>query len=375
MRKVPLEVRITILLSFIGLAFALPSVIDFFSNRNIEKKPLSISSASLPGSSMYYEKVGIPDDSVFEKKYVSEINWVEYGDPSYTQFGLRIENLDTGSEVAISKKLPIKITKYKKPLSNRVTNVLAPTEPIGGGGGSVVVPFEAVLDPDNEYLWFASPVDRSVNEGETAGMSDVVTSSLTLADYYYFDPGDVELFDVTVFFTQPGEYEFQIGIDLIDEDRIKTIWFEKTYTVNILKQMNVWDIVESGPAGFTDARLGAIENVATCTFIEPTDNVQANIFSYYRCVAPLNQNHANTSNNYTEMPLCSSSDSNRVSVGGHAYYCIFDNKPMPDLAVIDGPFCNNPKYPYWSVMDSYGEVSIIPEFDELTGEYRICPFE
>lgn len=375
MKKLSLELRITILFSIIGLAFALPSVIDFFSNRKIEKIPLSISSASLPGYSMDFSIVGIPGDSVFKRKYVSEENWEEFGNPAYKQISLRIENLDTGSEVAISERLPIRITKYKKPLSNKVTDVLAPSEPIGGGGGSVVVPFKAVLDPDNEDMWFASIVDRTISEDETGGVSDAVTSSQTLADYYYFDPGDVEIFVVTVFFTQPGEYEFQVGLDLIDEDKIKTIWFEYTFTLNILKQMNVWDLLGSERAGFPDDRLGPIENVAACDFTEPPDYIQGNIFSYYTCVAPSDQTDTDDAITDTEMSLCPRSGSSSIKVGGHAYDCSYDRNPYPSLAVIDGPFCSNPKYPLWKVMDEYGEVSIIPEINEATGANNICPFE
>lgn len=361
----------TIVIGLIGLFFAFPTIKEFFEKRSIEKTPLSISSVGIPFAP-FDNFVVIPDSSVIKNMYATNSEWVDQGDPAYYVIGLRVENLDIGSEVAISKILPIRINKYVKPLDSEVVDVIVPDPGCGGMGGSEIVVFEATLNPQNNGVYFASIVDNS-NYADSLETTNESSSELVFSDYYYFSPGDVEIFAVNVYFTSPGEYEFQIGLDVIDKNKTRTIWFEEVYSVNILRKINVWKAINSGQCYFADPP-GEIKKVASCSFIEPSSIKTESFFLHYSCFDPHPLQGSSSSTSGSGNTSCYDSSLQRIYVGGHATNC--HNTYYNDYyLVIDGPDCSNPKVPMWKLMDVHGYASWKPEVGSLEGNYLLCPVD
>jgi len=93
---------------------------------------------------------------------------------------------------------------------------------------------------------------------------------------------------------------------------------------------------------------------------------------------------------------CSDELQTRLYVGGHAKSC-FDRsvivvyeKPNSlltgwkkqvnlynaEIAIIDGPVCESPDYPWWKIITEEGEVGWTPEKTILSYEiYSLCPSE
>jgi len=368
----------------------IPTARESIINWITDKKPLIVEGVAYYGTSFEFLEI-LTEEEISKGLYQQSMH--EFVDPPEGFIELYIKNQNDRSEVAIKKDLPIRLLNYKKLNDDYFVNALTPVSGGKGGGAQKVQYFYATISPElgpTNYAYFIDDITTFRESNGLVGDSSSLNNDL---EYYVLYPGDIEQFYVMTLFATPGEYEFQIGVEMYEDNgKLKTIWSDKIFTVKILDNLHIWKKASNYYSSKEVDNI--IEEVASCTFLER--GYTGFFLSHYSCFAttPIFDNKLLLDESIIKG--CSDELQTRLYVGGHAKSC-FDRsvivvyeKPNSlltgwkkqvnlynaEIAIIDGPVCESPDYPWWKIITEEGEVGWTPEKTILSYEiYSLCPSE
>ena len=387
MNKKTMEI-IGFLLAIIGAIALIPSTRESILSWIEEKKPLIVE------VERNYEGDGLP---ILSKKNVE--NKLIYGWEDTSKFlsgtmgslDLYVKNQNTKSELALSLNIPIKLIDYQKPIENYYVDALFLS--VGGKGGGVVKTqhFYSSVNPNIDDDYYAYYID-DINAFFESPLAPVEQLSVFgSSEYYYLEPGDVEIFTITISFPEPGDYRFQVGIDMFtDKGEKETIWVDKVFEVSIASGLNLWkDSHEQGQFEFPYD----LEKIASCTFQPEKGN--KSFLSNYNCGAPILDDEELSLSSVWPTQECSDIDS-RLEVGKKAQICpqigfdldLYESPSYESkmgisfsgsqvFSIIYGPVCNQ-DVPWWRVMEDGGDFAQVGWFYEvgfMNSEYVLCPVD
>mgnify|MGYP000910624240 CR=1 FL=1 len=381
---------IGVIAAILSIIAIIPSMRESIVEWITDKKPLIVESLDYIGASAEFLSV-LTEAEVSNGLYQNSIHEIVDSPEGYIE--LYIKNQNNRSEVSIKKDLPIRILSYKKLDDNYFVDALTPNFGGKGGGVQEVQYFHATIGTELGSTNYAYFIDDIKTFRESKGLVSDSSSINYDTEYYVLYPGDVELFHVITLFTTPGEYRFQIGLEMYEDNgQLKTIWADKIFTIKILNNLHIWKKL-SNVHSSKDAD-NIIEEVANCTFLDSSST--GLFFSHYSCYAvdPIFDNKHLLDESIFKS--CSDELQTRLSVGSHAKSC-FDHTSLclysepnilsigsekktflfgGDLTIIDGPVCEFPDYPWWKVMTEGGDIGWAPEKTIMSEEiYSLCPSE
>jgi len=380
---------IGVIAAIFSIIAIIPTARESIINWITDKKPLIVEEGVEYYGTSYEFLTILMEEEISKGLYQPSMH--ETVDPPEGVLELYIKNQNDRSEVAIKKDLPIRLLNYKKLNDDYFVNALTPGFGGKGGGTQKVQYFYATISPELETTNYAYFIDDFTTFQEFNGL---VGDSLLINDtkeYYVLYPGDVDLFYVIIHFTKPGEYRFQIGIEMYEDNgKSKTIWSDKIFSVKILDNLHIWKKASNYSSSKEVDNI--IEEVASCTFLER--GYTGFFLSHYSCFATDPAFDNTLLLDESIFKSCSDDFQTRLYVGGHAKSC-FDssvlvvyekpNSLLPgwekqvdlhnaEIAIIDGPVCESPDFPWWKVMTERGDVGWAPEKTIMSDEiYSLCP--
>lgn len=351
-----------------------------------QKKPLIVSTKEAYFSSSGQWVAGLTQEEV-QKEYFKDLGTARnYFSVSRGSISLLVKNQNSKSELALSLSIPIRLLEYVKPIDGYYANVLSPNWSGGKGGGAVKNQyFYTAIDPNVENRNFASYIQdtKAFFNSDIPPVSQ--PSVTTLSDYYYLEPGDVEVFTVIFYFPEPGDYKFQVGVDMFTDDgEIETVWVDDVFEVSIAEGLNLWkgkDVKNWWDYPYS------LENIASCTFAGSKFSA-IHFLEEYNCGAPI-KTDVTLDSVITQPSANCGNPPPRLEVGKRAHACshslsMYD---YPDFeyemtnpgysfssnaTVIDGPVCNY-SINWWRVLLDSGEDGWIYETAIMSGDYVLCP--
>ena len=376
---------IGLIIAIIGVIALIPSTRESILGWIQDEKPLIVEGQS------EYSSGGFPilnEETKNSRWLESWESQTEYVSGTRGSISLYVKNQNSKSELALSLAMPIKLLEYKIPIDDYYVDVLL-TEPGGMGGGVVKEQyFFALLDTSTaseNYAHYCSREDLAAiyNSGVApTGKSTEIGES----EYYYLDPGDVEIFTISLNFSAPGDYKFQVGVDMYtDKGEISRIWVDQVFEVSIAKGLNLWSF---GSTSFRSLP-HKIEEFASCTFTESKLNNRT-FLEDYSCSAPVVNTGMGSKINNWPTGICNLYPPSRLEIGKRAHICvdkaqkIFDSPNTQleshlsfykgfDFTVVGGPVCDEFGSPWWRVLSDSGYGGWMLEVGGASGEYLLCP--
>lgn len=377
--------NIGFIIAIIGVIALIPSTRESILDWIQDEKPLIIEVQSKKFSGVF----PILNEETTNSRWLE--SWetlTEYASGTHGSISLYVKNQNSKSELALSLLIPIKLLQYKKPVEDYYVDVLL-TEPGGMGGGVEEEQyFFALLNTSTvseNYAYYCSREDLvAIYYSGVAPTGQ--STEIGEAEYYYLEPGDVEIFTIILNFPSPGEYKFQVGLDMYtDKGETTRVWVDEVFEVSIAKGLNLWSF---GSTGFRPLP-HKIEEFASCTFTESKINNSA-ILGDYSCSAPVVD--TGTGSNVNDWPtgVCNLYPPSRLDIGRRAHVCanegqkIFDSPNSlqeshlglykgTDVTVVGGPVCDAFGAPWWRVLSDSGNGGWMPEIGASNGEYFLCP--